>query len=210
MKKGFLISAIVIVATAFLMPIHAQDQSTIFIWRVIVPIEQSGKVRTCPICGASLPESDIEPDGEIVMEKILLAGIKSLKSCRLYFSAAVLAQTEDGKAPDLNSMVKVAKEKGANALLAPVLLRYHQLVGGKFAASSPAAVAFHLHLIRVEDSKMIWNYTYNETQRPLSENLIEIGKLWKRRFKWVRVEQLLVEGMDKAIRDFPGCEEVSP
>ena len=210
MKKRLLFSGLVIAALLVLVPVYAQNQAGIFIWRVIVPVEQTGKVRTCPICGASLPESDIEPDGEINMEKVLLVGMKSLASCRLFFSAAVPVQTEDGKSPDIDFMLKATGEKGASALLAPVLLRYRQLVGGKFAASSPAAVAFHLHLIRVEDSKMIWNFTYDETQRPLSENLLEVHKLWKRGFKWVKAEQLLVEGMDKAIRDFPDCEEVAP
>ena len=144
------------------------------------------------------------------MKRQLAGGLKTFQRCKFLFFADEPDKTEIEKILDPAQMLEVAKQKGAGSLLVPVLLRYHELVGSKIAAASPASVVFHLHIIRVEDSKTSWSFTYDETQRPLSENVLEFNKLRKRGFKWVKAEQLLAEGIEKAMKAFPPCGETPP
>ncbi len=210
MKSKSVTAVIAMLLIAAFLPVHTETPGTILVWKVIVPPLKAANVRTCPLCGASLPNARVERDGNLVMKRLLREELKTLKECKFHFLAKVPGASENGKKDRVEKMIAVAKQKGAGGLLVPVLLRYRELVGNKYAASSPASVAFHLHLIRVEDSKAVWDFAYVETQRPLSENLLDAKKFWKRRFKWVKVERLLIEGIEKAMRDFPKCEGEAP
>jgi hypothetical protein len=72
----------------------------------------------------------------------------------------------------------------------------------------PASVSFDLHLFRLRDEKMVWTGKFDETQKPLSENLLKIGSFFRRKARWLVAEELASVGMDEMLRKLPGWQEL--
>ncbi len=72
----------------------------------------------------------------------------------------------------------------------------------------PASVGFDVHLFRIRDGKMVWVGKFEETQRPLSENLLKIGSFFRRKASWLTAEELSRVGIDEMFKKFPGLKEL--
>jgi hypothetical protein len=69
-------------------------------------------------------------------------------------------------------------------------------------------VGFDVHLIRLKDEKMVWTGRFDETQRPLSENLLKMGAFVRRKASWLTAGELSSVGMDEMLKRFPGPKEL--
>jgi len=87
----------------------------------------------------------------------------------------------------------------ADAVMMSRLQRYRERVGDQWGAKSPASVAFILDLVDVRRGDIVWSARFDETQKPLSENLFSIGDIGTRGVRWLTAEQLTQEGVKKAI-----------
>jgi hypothetical protein len=79
--------------------------------------------------------------------------------------------------------------------------RYRERIGNEWGAKSPASVAFVLELIDVRRGDVVWSARFDETQKPLSENIFALGSVGERGFRWLTAEQLAQEGVRKAVGD---------
>ncbi|MBA4417291.1 MAG: hypothetical protein C0392_05195 [Syntrophus sp. (in: bacteria)] len=78
-----------------------------------------------------------------------------------------------------------------------LIYRYEERKGGNFAVEKPASIGFHMHLINNSVLKKV--FVYEEDQQALMENLLTIGKFVKRGGKWVTVERLAEDGIEKGL-----------
>ena len=103
----------------------------------------------------------------------------------------------------LGSKAEQAKKLGelvfADAVIFGRVYRYRERVGGKLGAKSPASVAFVLDLWDAKEGDLIWTARFDETQKPLSKNIFAFGEFAERGAKWLKAEELAVEGFKKAI-----------
>jgi hypothetical protein len=77
------------------------------------------------------------------------------------------------------------------------VFRFEERRGGNFAVERPASVGFHLHLV---DRKRVTKvFEFDETQRPLSENILKFGLFLRRGAKWLTSRELAEEGIEKGI-----------
>jgi len=67
----------------------------------------------------------------------------------------------------------------------------------------PASVAFEALLIRVADGRVIWRVRADETQRSLSEDLLQAGTFFRKGIRWLKAEELASLLIEKEIEDFP-------
>ena len=81
-------------------------------------------------------------------------------------------------------------------------------MGSPLGVERPAAVSFDLHLFRLRDEKMVWLGKFDETQRPLSENLLKIGSFIRRKGSWLTAAELASVGMDEMLGKLPGLQEL--
>jgi hypothetical protein len=88
------------------------------------------------------------------------------------------------------------------------LFRFEERIGSHIGAEKPASVGFDVHLIRLKDEKMAWIGKFDETQRPLSENLLKMGAFVRRKASWLTAEELSSVGMDEMLKRFPGPKEL--
>jgi hypothetical protein len=87
----------------------------------------------------------------------------------------------------------------ADAVILGRVLRFRERVGEDLGVSSPASVALALQLLDVKRGDIVWTAEYQETQKPLSENLFGIGDFTRRGAKWLKAEELAKDGVQKAV-----------
>ncbi|MBW1812882.1 MAG: hypothetical protein JRJ39_04170 [Deltaproteobacteria bacterium] len=96
---------------------------------------------------------------------------------------------------ELELLMEAGRAANADAVIVGYLYRFQQRVGSRISADTPASVAFGIHLIDVKTRRQLWEGHFDETQRPLSENLFNIGKFIKRKASWVTAEEMAAEEM---------------
>lgn len=85
----------------------------------------------------------------------------------------------------------------ADFLLVPQVLYWKELEGG----GKPASVVMDFYLIDVKGERLVSRYHYDETQKALSDNLLDFGKYVKRKGEWVSADTLAKEGVEAGLRE---------
>jgi hypothetical protein len=108
----------------------------------------------------------------------------------------------------MRSFIQLGKTLDMDFIFIGVLFRFEERIGSHIGAEKPASVAFDVHLIRLKDEKMVWIGRFDETQRPLSENLLKMGAFVRRKASWLTAGELSSVGMDEMLKRFPGPKEL--
>lgn len=102
-------------------------------------------------------------------------------------------------------LLQVAGEKmGCQSALLITLERYRERLGDEYSATDPASLAFSFRLINIADGKVICFGQFDETQQPVSENILAIGQAFKRGFKWINLADLTKEALKHKFTSCPG------
>jgi hypothetical protein len=115
--------------------------------------------------------------------------------------AQILSETVD--IPERDLLLQMGRKLGADAVVSGKIFRFQQRVGTSYSVETPASVAFSMYLLRVADGDMIWAGNFDETQRPLSENLLQISTWAKRGARFLTSEELAHSGLTKVMAAFP-------
>ncbi len=102
---------------------------------------------------------------------------------------------------ELRILRSFGKQLDADAILYGKLYRFRERVGSKYAAEVPASVAFSLILVRVSDGRVLWRYSFDETQQALTENLFNWKFYKSEGMRWVTAEELAAYGLKRAIEE---------
>ncbi len=102
-------------------------------------------------------------------------------------SPSVLASRKD--------LAAAGRRAGADVVMIGHMYRFRERVGKKFAAETPASVAFDVHMVRVADGRLLWTGYLDETQRSLSENLFNIGMFLEREGQWVTAQEMATKAL---------------
>lgn len=100
----------------------------------------------------------------------------------------------------------VAKELGAQAVVLGRVSRYRGLDGRSLGASSPASVAFDVTLVAAPSGEPLWKADFDETQRPLSDNLFNAFRYPSGGSRWLTAEELVRWGASEVAKDLPTGE----
>jgi hypothetical protein len=132
--------------------------------------KENEKIDTCKYCGKFINKGSIHSDAErIVKEKLQQA------------------LTERGVG------YRDGREK--QPYISVLIYRFQERRGGNFAVDRPAGVGLHMHLI---DGTVVGRtFVFDEDQKALSQDILNIGKFFKRGGKWITVDRLAEEGIDK-------------
>lgn len=105
----------------------------------------------------------------------------------------VLQGSEEARPRKLGELVH------ADAVISSRVLRYRERVGEEWGAKSPASVTFVVELWDVRRGDIVWSGRFDETQRPLSENIFAFGDFTQRGARWLKADELALEGVKKAV-----------
>ncbi len=95
----------------------------------------------------------------------------------------------------------IGQKLGADAVLYGKVFRYEERKGSGFAVAKPASVAFALILVHTKDAKVLWKGWFDETQKPLFENILAIR--FYKGIGWLTAQELAEKGLEKVLDDFP-------
>jgi hypothetical protein len=101
----------------------------------------------------------------------------------------------------------IGQATGCGAVLESSIGRYQKRVGGEMSVETPAAAAFSMALTSVEQGGRIWSTSFDEEQKALFEDIFSFGKAERRAFKWLSVQELLRDGVDSRLAEFPYFQE---
>lgn len=101
----------------------------------------------------------------------------------------------------LQQWVDIGKKQGAQLLLVPMVLDWHQREGSRAGVTTPAHTRVEFFLVKVADGTVMNRSVFEEEQTGLVNNLLNVGDFVKRHGAWVTAEELAEEGMLKAVKD---------
>lgn len=109
------------------------------------------------------------------------------------------------------SEIEILKRTGqafsAEAVMVGYIYRWQERKGTDYSVDRAASAAFDLYLIRSNDGAVLWKARFDETQVPLSENILNMESFLKGKGKWMTVEDLAYSGLSEALDQMLAVEE---
>jgi hypothetical protein len=96
---------------------------------------------------------------------------------------------------DKETFMRIGGILSAEAVMVGYIYRWRERRGSDYSVDRPASTAFELCLIRSKDGEILWNASFDKTQAPLSENILEARIFFKGKGKWMTVESLADLGL---------------
>jgi hypothetical protein len=175
--------------------------------------DELGRGVACPICRGIIQRGETAFGSQNTLTRLLhqkMEGMGTFKVLPLEKVEETFSQIDrmQFELTPLRSSIRLGKTLNMDFIFVGVLFRFEERIGSSIGAEKPASVGFDVHLIRMKDEKMVWIGKFDETQRPLSENLFKIGSFVRRKASWLTAEELSSVGMDEMLRQFPGTREL--
>ncbi len=111
------------------------------------------------------------------------------------------------KKEPIASARKTGEAFGVDGVVLGWVFRYEERIGSAISVERPASVSFVIHLVGVEEGSMLWSGRFQETQQPLSENVLKLGSFLRRGGVWLKAKSLASVGMDEVLVSFPASRE---
>ena len=170
----------------------------------------------CPICGKVFMTGEVAEDADNLLTDQLFILLKDRKDIQLIPASqsqgvvSELLLEDQKKLSERDLLIETGRVLKADWVLSGNIFRFRERVGGKYSVDLPASVAFDIHLIRVSDGHLLWNDHFDETQRPLSENLFQLGPFLKRKARWITANEMAVSGLKDVLKTFPFSNKPEP
>jgi hypothetical protein len=100
-------------------------------------------------------------------------------------------------------------QRPLDAVLTGVITRYDDRQGNALLVDQPASVAYEAYLISARDGEILWRARFDETQRPLFDNLLLAGRFFKGGGVWQTNDTLARIGLERVVKTFPGIMETT-
>lgn len=136
----------------------------------------------------------LEELGKSVRRSFL--GPHAVRQC----SETVLA-AEGGSGGAFDHWLAVGKCLDVDWLLVPQLTAWRERQGSEVSVQDPASVTLSLYLLDVRGESFVKRYRFEETQQPLTANVLDAGKFIKRGAQWITALELAREGLAQGIKE---------
>ena len=170
---------------------------------------QTGLIR-CSVCGTAFASGQVPPSASQLLTEHLLSFLDENRQFKVISSRPAITVRPNSfsankhRHAEQQAIISAGRNARADLVLAGYIYRYKQRIGTNYSVQSPASVAFGIHVISVADGSSVWYGHHDETQQSLSENLFNLKKFLKRKWKWVTVEELATSALDDLLKTFPG------
>jgi hypothetical protein len=176
-------------------------------------IDDPARGAVCPICQGVYGRGNIPLGARDTLTRLLQQKMEPSKAFQvipLEVVEGVLSHLEKTTLEEkpVQSSLRIGKELEANFVMVGFVFRFEQRVGSAAGVEKPASVGFDVHLLRLRDGKVVWTGKFDETQRPLSEDMRKIGSFLRRGGVWLTAEELASDGMSEILKKLPDPEEL--
>lgn len=165
--------------------------------------EDPAKGVLCPVCKGIRRSGEILPGSQNTLTHLLSTKMEANGTFQI-----ILQKNVEEILLHSPSSIQVGKKLEADFIFIGYLFRFEERIGSSLGVERPASVSFDLHLFRLRDEKMVWRGKFDETQKPLTENLLKIGSFIRRKGSWLTAAELGSVGMDEMLGKLPGLQEL--
>lgn len=158
----------------------------------------------CPVSG--IIPGEIEPYAKETLDRLLRQELARYQG-RFEFvflsqeNYELLLEEALATARDHHSVVRYFAERTeTQGILYGKIFRFRERKGRGIGVQEPASVAFTLILYDGGTGKILWQRTFDETQKPLSENILNLPLYGK--IKWLTAEELAQRGLKALLKSF--------
>lgn len=149
---------------------------------------------------SSTDRATAEGEAPEIFARLLYSTMASMPNWQIVSESEVREIAQPVRASSEAARLKQIGERVyADAVITGRILRFRERIGNELGVKSPASVAFVLDLVDVRRGDILWSARFDETQKPLSENIFAIGDISQRGVRWLTAEQLVHEGVKKAV-----------
>ena len=176
----------------------------------VLPAPKEGGLARSPLTGAVFSGGgDVGgPSGTSTLDRALSEILPSVapfeivpaSQAELVFSR--LERENMGK-PLRHLLAETGRKLNCDGVLVGHLYRFVQRVGGELTAESPASVAFDLAMVNVKDAVVVWKNSFDQTQRGLSEDILQLDQYVQHGLRWYTAEDLARYGLEDMLSRFP-------
>ena len=110
--------------------------------------------------------------------------------------------TDTGRLATLRYWQNVGLCAGADYVLVPMILSWRERDGSDVGATITASVNMSLYLVDTRSGAILKHFHFEETQKALTDNLLDMQKFVSRHGRWLTAEELAQEGLSQAKREF--------
>ena len=218
LRMALVITGVIVLASGVIIASNAAEAAEPKPELAILPFfvqrgEGPSRGEVCPLCRGLHQSGSILPGAQNTMTRLLYEKMETQGT----FAIFPLERVEEAlsrsdvkpffEKPD-SAAVRLGKELNADFVFLGYLFRFEQRIGSAMGVEKPASVGFDLHLVRVKDGNVAWTGKFDETQRPLSDNLLKIGSFFRRGAKWLTAEELASAGLGETLTALPGAKEL--
>jgi hypothetical protein len=167
----------------------------------------------CPLCGGVHKGGEVVPGSDLLLTHLAYDKFEALER----FDMIPLEEAEKALSPPgkeelerkpVSAATEIGKELKADFVLMGFLFRFEERVGSSLGVEKPASVGYDLHLLRIRGGKIVWSGKFDETQRPLSDDILNLGSFLRRKAKWLSAVELANVGMEEMLKQFPPTKEL--
>ncbi len=101
----------------------------------------------------------------------------------------------------------LGKRFAIDAVVMGSLTRYFIREGSRYAATTPASVAFEVYLLKSTNGELLWSGRFDKTQKPLSEDLGNLSAFIRGEWRWLTTDELMEQGVIQVLDVFPGMRQ---
>jgi hypothetical protein len=162
----------------------------------------------CPVCGKVFTTGEVAENAADMLTENLFILLKDRKDFELIpssqaqgvMSGLLAGSKREWRERDLQ--LEIGRALNADAIFVGNIYRFRERIGTKYSVNLPASVAFDIHLIRVEDGRVLWSAHLDETQQPLSDDLFRLNLFLRRKAKWITAKEMAISGLKDMLKAF--------
>jgi len=145
----------------------------------------------------------VPPRLDAVLSQVLATSTQNYASPNVAAACASSASrgTESGRLATLRYWQNVGKCAGADYVLVPLVLSWHERDGSDYGSTNPARVNLSLYLVDSRTGAIVGHYHFEEAQEALADNLLTMKQFVSRKGRWLTAEELAREGLTRGMRE---------
>ena len=176
-------------------------------------VEDPSRGAVCPVCRGIHRSGEVVPGSQNTLTRGIYGKMETVGT----FIVLPLEKVEETfsrldrkrlETSHVSTSIQMGKELKADFVMVGILFRFEERVGSSLGVEKPASVAFDLHLFRLRDGVRVWDGKFDETQKPLFDNLLQTGSFIRRKAQWLTAAELAEVGMEEMLKKLPGVKEL--
>jgi len=168
----------------------------------------TGETLSYPICELSFQSDSILSEADKTLTRYVQKSLEARygeKVIPLKVAIKVYQEIpqDDTKDTPRSLARKVGEALNVNFIIVGTVWRYRDRPRDDLEAQRGASVAFDIYLIEVSSGKTVWKAKFDETQRPMTEDIRGAKELLKKGAKWLSADELARYGINEILKKFP-------